>query len=68
MVDSVEYTKIDYNIPLCLVIGSEGKGMSRLTNESCDYIARIPMKGKINSLNAGVAAGIMIYEIIKSRW
>lgn len=65
--DSVDYLTIDYNVPICLVIGSEGKGMSRLVNESCDYIARIPMEGKVNSLNAGVAAGIMIYEIRKSR-
>jgi 23S rRNA (guanosine2251-2'-O)-methyltransferase len=67
MYDSVDYRTIDYNIPICLVIGGEGKGMSRLVNESCDIIARIPMEGKVNSLNASVAAGIMIYEIKRNR-
>ncbi|MFA5602538.1 MAG: 23S rRNA (guanosine(2251)-2'-O)-methyltransferase RlmB [Bacilli bacterium] len=67
MYDSVDYRTIDYNIPICLVIGGEGKGMSRLVNESCDIIVRIPMEGKVNSLNASVAAGIMIYEIKRNR-
>jgi 23S rRNA (guanosine2251-2'-O)-methyltransferase len=65
--DSVDYKTIDYNVPICLVIGGEGKGMSRLVNESCDIIARIPMEGKVNSLNASVAAGIMIYEVKRNR-
>ncbi|MBQ8193469.1 MAG: 23S rRNA (guanosine(2251)-2'-O)-methyltransferase RlmB, partial [Bacilli bacterium] len=47
-------------------IGSEGFGMSESIKKSCDFIARIPMNGKINSLNASVAAGIMIYEVIRS--
>lgn len=67
MTDSVSYTSIDYNIPLALVIGSEGFGMSRLVRESCDYVVNIPMKGKINSLNASVAAGILIYKIVEMR-
>ncbi len=62
-----DYTKIDYNMPIGLVIGSEGEGLTHLVKESCDYIISIPMKGKINSLNASVAAGILIYEIIKNR-
>lgn len=57
----------DYNIPLAVVIGSEGKGISRLTKEKCDFIVKIPMKGKINSLNASVSAGIIMYEIIRNR-
>ena len=65
MQDSVPYTEIDYKIPTALVIGSEGFGMSNLVKKNCDFIARIPMYGKINSLNASVAAGIMIYEVIK---
>jgi len=51
--------------PAVVVIGSEGTGMRRLTEEKCDYLVNIPMKGKISSLNASVAAGIVIYEIMK---
>lgn len=50
-----------------LVIGNEGKGVSRLVREKCDYIASIPMKGDIDSLNASVAAGVMAYEIVRQR-
>lgn len=67
MNNSVDYNVVDYDIPVALIIGSEGFGMSRLVKESCDYIVRIPMKGKINSLNASVAAGILIYKIIEKR-
>ena len=67
MENSISYEKIDYTIPTCLIIGSEGFGMSKLVKENCDFIAKIPMYGKINSLNASVAAGIMIYEVIRQR-
>ncbi len=67
MDNSAVYSEVDYNIPLVLVIGSEGEGMSRLVKESCDIIVNIPMKGKINSLNASVAAGILIYKVIEKR-
>lgn len=67
MEDSVLYDSIDYNCPIALVIGSEGFGMSSLVRKNCDFIARIPMYGKINSLNASVAAGIMIYEVLRQR-
>ena len=63
--DGLDYRSIDYPEKSALVIGSEGFGMSRLIKESCDYIVKIPMNGKINSLNASVAAGIMIYELIR---
>lgn len=53
--------------PIGLVIGNEGKGVSRLVKEKCDYIASIPMKGDIDSLNASVAAGVMAYEIVRQR-
>ena len=66
MENSVDYRKIDYSGKIALVIGSEGFGMSESIRKSCDFIARIPMNGKINSLNASVAAGIMIYEVIRS--
>jgi len=58
---------IDVSTPLCVVIGSEGKGMARLVRESVDHLVRIPMAGKVNSLNASVAAGIIIFEILRKR-
>jgi len=51
--------------PSCVIIGSEGKGMRRLTEEKCDYTVAIPLKGKVSSLNASVAAGIVLYELLK---
>lgn len=63
--DGEDYTKIKYPNKTALVIGSEGFGMTRIVKESCDFIATIPMHGKVNSLNASVATGIMIYEVIK---
>lgn len=62
-----DYTKINYEGKVVLVIGSEGNGLKEIVRRSCDYIASIPMKGKINSLNASVAAGVMIYEVVKIR-
>lgn len=53
--------------PMGLVIGNEGSGVSRLVKEKCDYIASIPMKGDIDSLNASVAAGVLAYEIVRQR-
>lgn len=53
--------------PIGLVIGSEGEGVGRLVKEKCDYVASIPMKGDIDSLNASVAAGILAYEIVRQR-
>ena len=53
--------------PIGLVIGNEGEGVSRLVKEKCDYVASIPMKGNIDSLNASVAAGVLAYEIVRQR-
>lgn len=53
--------------PVAIVIGSEGFGMSRLVKENCDFLVKIPMKGKITSLNASVSAGIVMYEVVKQR-
>ena len=64
MAGSVDYRDIDYTGKIALVIGNEGKGVSKAVMEECDYLAKIPMYGKINSLNASVAAGIMIYEVV----
>ena len=59
------YDNFDYKENVVLVIGSEGEGISRLVKKNCDYIISLPLKGKINSLNASVAAGIVIYEVVK---
>ena len=62
-------TMYDLNLtgPIGLVIGNEGEGVSRLVRESCDFIASVPMKGNIDSLNASVATGVLAYEIVRQR-
>ncbi len=65
--NSIDYREINYDGKIVLVIGSEGFGISALTAKKCDFLAKIPMYGETNSLNASVAAGIMIYEIIRNR-
>ena len=65
--NSVDYREIDYSGKITLVIGNEGKGISELVAKKCDFLAKIPMYGETNSLNASVAAGIMIYEVIRNR-
>lgn len=64
---NIEYTDVDYKRNIALVIGSEGEGVSRLVLQECDYVASLPMKGKVNSLNASVAAGILIYNALDKR-
>jgi 23S rRNA (guanosine2251-2'-O)-methyltransferase len=59
--------KLDLKGPIGLVIGSEGEGVSKLVKEKCDFVASIPMKGDIDSLNASVAAGVLAYEIVRQR-
>ena len=61
------YYQENYKMPIAIVIGSEGFGISRLVKENCDFMVKIPMKGKITSLNASVSAGIIIYEVVKQR-
>ena len=61
------YTDIDMTGPVALVIGSEGDGMSRMIREKCDFLASLPLKGQIESLNASVTAGIMLYEALRQR-
>jgi 23S rRNA (guanosine2251-2'-O)-methyltransferase len=63
----MELSKVDFKLPVALVIGKEGKGLSRLVKENCEMLVRIPMKGKINSLNASVAAGVVMYEVVRQR-
>lgn len=62
-----EYYNQDLKGSIAIIIGSEGYGMSRLVKENCDMLIKIPMKGKITSLNASVSAGIVIYEAVKQR-
>ncbi len=65
--DGEDYRQIDFDCPTALVIGNEGKGIGALTAKKCDQIVSLPMKGKINSLNASVAAGILMYEVLRKR-
>jgi len=61
------YSEVDYKIPVVLVLGNEEKGIRRLTSKSCDILIKIPMKGKIQSLNVSVSAGILLFEILRQR-
>ncbi len=65
--NGTDYSKCDFSGACAIVIGNEGKGISRLVREKCDVIVSLPMKGKINSLNASVAAGILMYSAMKNR-
>ena len=62
-----DYREVDYNGKACLIIGNEEKGISKLVKENCDFLVSIPISSKIDSLNASVAAGILIYEIVRNR-
>ena len=61
------YFEQDFKEPIAIVIGNEGKGMSQLVKKNCDFLVKIPMKGKIQSLNASVSTGIVVYEVLKQR-
>lgn len=65
---AVDYRTVDYNMPVVLVIGSEGKGMHRIVREKCDIKITLPMCNEMNSLNASVAAGIILYQIYSCRF
>ncbi len=65
--DGVDFEEIDYGGSIAIVIGNEGRGLSRIVKEQCDFIASIPMFGKVNSLNASVATGIIVYKAKMSR-
>jgi 23S rRNA (guanosine2251-2'-O)-methyltransferase len=62
-----DYRSLDGTMSLALIIGSEGKGISRLLREKCDFLIRLPMKGKVTSLNASVAASLLMYEVYRKR-
>lgn len=63
-----DYRSLDGETPIALVIGNEGKGMSRLVKEKCDWTVRLPMKGQVSSLNASVASSLLLYEIYRKRY
>jgi 23S rRNA (guanosine2251-2'-O)-methyltransferase len=65
--DAKPYTALDFKGRVGLVVGSEGRGLSRLVRETCDFIACLPMKGRVASLNAGVAGAVALYEILRQR-
>ena len=61
------YTEVDLDVPLALVVGSEADGLRRLVRERCDWLMRMPMHGRINSLNASIAGSIALYEVLRQR-
>jgi 23S rRNA (guanosine2251-2'-O)-methyltransferase len=61
------YTEWDWTQPSAIVLGSEGKGLHRLVEENCDALVKIPLSGKIESLNVSVAAGVILYEALRQR-
>ncbi len=67
LTNSKDYTAIDYKMSVALVVGNEEKGLRKLVAESCDFLAEIPMLGKIDSLNVSVATGVLLFEIIRQQ-
>ncbi|WP_050697048.1 23S rRNA (guanosine(2251)-2'-O)-methyltransferase RlmB [Anaeromassilibacillus senegalensis] len=65
--DGQDWCSVDYKGPTAIVVGSEGFGVGRLVKEKCDFVISLPMKGKINSLNASVACGVICYEVARQR-
>jgi 23S rRNA (guanosine2251-2'-O)-methyltransferase len=61
------YETVDYDMPVALVIGNEGQGISQQLKKKCDFLVRLPMKGRVSSLNASVATGVMLYQVLQSR-
>lgn len=64
---STDYRNMDATLPLAIIIGNEGKGMSRLLKEKCDFLYHLPMRGHVTSLNASVAASLLMYEVLRKR-
>lgn len=65
--EASDYRQMDANLPLTVIIGSEGKGMSRILREKCDFLYKLPMVGHVTSLNASVAASLLLYEVYRKR-
>lgn len=66
--NSVDYRAVDYNGKIVLIVGSEGKGISKLVIENCDYKVKLPMVGKVNSLNVSVACAVLLYQVYNNRF
>jgi 23S rRNA (guanosine2251-2'-O)-methyltransferase len=66
--DGQDYRSLSYDFNTVLIIGNEGKGISRLLRDKCDYVVSLPMRGRIQSLNASVSAGILMYAIQERRF
>jgi 23S rRNA (guanosine2251-2'-O)-methyltransferase len=64
---TASYTAVDYTVPVALVVGNEGKGIRRLVREHCDHLVNIPLSGRIGSLNASVAGGLAMFEVVRQR-
>ena len=64
---ALPYTAADFTVPLCLVLGNEADGIRRLVKQKCDYLVHLPMLGQIESLNVSVAAGVLLYEVLRQR-
>ncbi|MDR6226981.1 23S rRNA (guanosine(2251)-2'-O)-methyltransferase RlmB [Desmospora profundinema] len=62
-----DFGSVDYQVPVALVIGNEGKGISHVLKQRCDFLVRLPMKGRVSSLNASVAAALFMYEVMRRR-
>lgn len=67
LINSREYTSVDYKMPIALVVGNEEKGIRKLVAENCDFLVKIPMLGKIDSLNVSVATGVLLFEILRQQ-
>lgn len=67
LTNAIDYRSAQYDVPLVVVIGSEGFGISPLVTKNCDYCVKLPMEGSVSSLNASVACGILLYQIYNSR-
>ncbi len=65
--DGEDYTKIDFDVPVAIVLGSEEHGVSELVRKNCDYVASLPMRGNVNSLNVSTASAVLLYEAIRQR-
>ncbi len=61
------YTEVDFTIPIALIVGNEEKGIRKLTADKCDFLVKIPMAGKLQSLNVSVATGILLFEVLRQR-